>query len=485
MYNLQQRDRAAVRLYGLREFVRLAWCQFEPARFVAGWHVDAICEHLTAFHERQFQDLVINQPPSTSKSTIASVLFPAWVWTLDPSHGFICASYDNDLALRDARKMRTLITSDWYHDRWPDVRLPYNSSASKAVGIYETTAGGLRLSVTPRGGITGKHGDTHIYDDLIDPLGADLTSGLELSLVHKWLYETMPTRFRDQRTRGRVLIMQRLHEADPTADFIRDGATVLCLPMRFDKKHPHRYARDPRIVDGELLEPTRFPESVVASLEKTLGPRATACQFQQLPSQAGGGLFQHEWLTRYWVDLPPGGMFTQSWDAAFKAEAGSSLVAGQLWYKVGANFYLVERDTGHKTFTETIAAIESMCARCPECHEILIEDKANGPAIESVLHDKIPGIVMITPEGGKVSRANATEPLFAAGNVLLPDPELARYRDGRRGADWVPTFQHVMETFPVGVQDDDVDACTQYLNYAAGSWTDRYMANWSKLQDVL
>lgn len=483
------RDRARVRLRGFREFVRLAWPEVDPSPMVAGWHVDAICEYLEALARRELTDLVILQPPATSKSTIASVLFPAWVWTREASHGFLCASYDGDLVLRDARKSRTLIISEWYRARWPEVRLPDDASASKAVGFFGNTAGGHRLSITVRGGATGKHADTHVYDDLLDPQGADLASGVELDTVRAWLHETMPTRFRDQRTRGRVLVMQRLHERDPAADMIAEGAKVLCLPMEHDRSHPYRYQRDPRTADGELLEPTRFPREVVEALKTTLGPRATAAQLQQRPSPAGGSIFLREWLRNYWTVLPPGGVWSQSWDLAFKAQSDSDYVCGQVWYQHGANHYLVDQVLARLGFNATCDAIRALSARYPRAVKKRIEDKANGPAVIDALRAAVPGIEAINPQGGKEARAQAVEPLFAAGNVFLPHPDRAEYEDGRRGAPWVRggvpldapeaargSYEWFMVTFPNADHDDPVDATTQHLVSTLGGYVARLRA---------
>jgi phage terminase large subunit-like protein len=56
----------------------------------------------------------------------------------------------------------------------------------------------------------------------------------------------------------------------------------------------------------------------------------------------------------------------------------------------------------------------------------LVEDKANGPAVISMLGRTVPGIVPEEPHGGKEARAAAVSPLVEAGNVWLPSPELAR-----------------------------------------------------------
>jgi len=90
---------------------------------------------------------------------------------------------------------------------------------------------------------------------------------------------------------------------------------------------------------------------------------------------------------------------------------------------------------------------------------VLVERKANGEAILNVLKGRIPGLMGVDPLGGKIARANATTPLWMAGNVWLPD---------RKQAPWVDGFVKEHLTFPVGKNDDCVDAASQYLAFASG-----------------
>lgn len=488
MISLIDLDREAVRRWGLAEFVTLAWPLVErSAPLVWSWHLDRLCQALERVSRRELRDLVVNIPPGCSKSLIVSVLWPAWHWAHDPGHRWIAASYSDKVVLRDAERMRTLIKSEWYRARWPGVEIPSGKAQSDAVSVYRTTSGGMRYSTTvPGGQLTGEHCDTMVVDDPIDPLSADAMSGLALDAVIAWWDGKASTRFRDHRRSARVLIMQRVHERDLAAHMIAQGAEVLCLPMRFDANHPHRSPLDPR-TDGELLVPERIPETELIKLEARLGPTRTAAQLQQRPSPAGGTIFQRGWVRRYWTVLPPGGVWSQSWDLAFKAKADSDFVCGQVWYTLGATHYLVDMVHERLGFAATCAAIQAMSQRYPRAVKKRIEDKANGPAVMEALRSSVPGIEAVEPVGGKIARAYAAEPFFAAGNVLLPHPTLAEYEDGRRGAPWVRgvgvsidapeaaqgSYEHAMVSFPFASHDDAVDATTQHLCAATNSYVER------------
>ncbi len=105
-----------------------------------------------------------------------------------------------------------------------------------------------------------------------------------------------------------------------------------------------------------------------------------------------------------------------------------------------------------------MAAIKSCHAKFPRAHAILIEDKANGPAIISELQKEIPGIIAINPEGGKIARAQATAPLWEAGSIELPDPQVFN-------CPWIEDYLHNICTFPKAAHDDDMDATSQALIY--------------------
>lgn len=461
---------------GFAEFVRLAWDLVEPGTELQwSWHMDLICEDLERVTRREIRDLVVNIPPGFSKSVLVSVLWPAWQWTIDPGHRFIAASHNDRVVMRDAEKMRTLVKSDWYRARWPHVEIPEGKAQSDAISIYRTTRGGMRLSATVRGKLTGDHCDTFIVDDPLDPQRADAISGIELDEVVAWWTGKAATRFRDHTRKARVLVMQRVHVRDLAGEMIRAGAQVLCLPMRFRATHPHRDARDPRTVDGELLDPKRLPEAELKSLEREMGPTKAAAQLDQDPVPPGGAVFRLDWFKR-WIVLPDGGTFTLSVDARFKdmTDRGSYVVI-QCWYQCGPNFYLVDQLRGRWSFTETLEQIVVMSVRWPRAYAKLVEAKANGPAIVDTLKAHVSGLELLeVPPGDKEARAQAVQPLVSAGNVFVPasDPVkhggIAVYADGRAAQSWVDDeFLPEATMFPRAMADDQVDAMTQFLNHAA------------------
>jgi predicted phage terminase large subunit-like protein len=457
-------DRELVRRNGLRKFIELAWHVVEAAAFISSWHIDAIADHLSAVSRGEIERLVINVPPGCSKSLITSVLWPSWQWIPEPEHKFMAATFDAALARRDALRMRSLIKSDWFQRRWPSTQINDGDDVQQTMGVFHTTAGGFRFSTTVGGGATGWHCHTQILDDPHKPEDLNVepeTARASLERNWEWWRGTMASRKADPSKFRRVVIMQRLHEEDLAGRCIEEGYTHLMLPMRFECRRAcvTIWGGDRRTAEGELLCPERFDEASVAKTEQDMGTRVKDAQNQQRPAPAEGNIFQRSWLAHEWTELPRAALMVQSWDCSFKDSATADFVAGQLWAVHGGKFYLVDRVHRRMGLPETVAAIRAWAEKYPTALAKLIEDKANGPAVEQVLRNEMPGIIMLEPKmlgGSKVGRANAVAPLFEAGSVLVPMSARAA---------WIEEWREEMASFPFARNDDDVDATTQALVY--------------------
>lgn len=212
---------------------------------------------------------------TTHNSLLVNVLWPAWEWGPRglPHMRWINAAHSQELAVRDANKMRRLITSDWYQARWPDVRLTADQNQKMK---FENTATGFRQAAAA-GSITGNRADRVIIDDPHSVEGA--ASDQQRKSTIEWFLEAVPTRMNNPDTSTIVVIMQRLHEEDVSGVILDKqlGYDHLMLPMRFDttRSFPTKIGfEDPRTEPGELLFPERFPLHVVERDEKIMGPYA-------------------------------------------------------------------------------------------------------------------------------------------------------------------------------------------------------------------
>lgn len=459
--NLVDIDRAMVDRYGLRKFVRLAWSQVEPATFMSNWHVDLVCDHLEAVNRCEISNLLINIPPGCMKSLTVAVFYPAWVWINDPGHKFIFATYGQDLSDRDAKRHRDLVASPWFQARWGD-KCSIGPTQVAQVRYFENSTKGFRLSTSVGGAIMGRHGDTLVLDDpnnTQDAFQGSVEASARFDKSHMFWTRGMSTRRANPATTRNIVIAQRLHDADVPGRLKREGYEVLCLPMRYDPalvSVPRGV--DPRSEPGEMLWPERFPESDVADLEVKLGPLHASAQLQQNPVPDSGSLFRPDSF-KHWSVLPDLSRATvvMSWDCTFKGEASSDFVVGQVWAKIGADFYLLDQVRGQWTFTETCNALKAQAAKWPKAYAKLVEDKANGTAVMDALKAIVSGLTPIEPQGGKQARAHATSPLYAAGNVYIPEPSDAY--------PWVNDYEQEHYRFPRGANDDQVDCASQAINY--------------------
>ena len=291
----------------LREFVVQAWPILEPdTPLVDGIHVSAICEHLQALTEGRIRNLIINVPPGHTKSLLTCVFWPAWVWVSHPESRWLFSSYRQPLATRDSVKCRRLIASAWYQERWGrDYQL---ASDQNQKDRFENTRTGYRL-VVPLGSGTGERGDYVVVDD---PHSVDQAeSDAERQGAIEWWNGSMATRLNDFATGHKVVIQQRLHEADLTGDLLQKGGyELLCLPAECEPQRRSTTSigwADPRRESGALLWPERVTPEDLEELKRTLGSYRYAGQYQQRPAPAEGGIFKRFWW-RYWrpaeVQLP-------------------------------------------------------------------------------------------------------------------------------------------------------------------------------------
>jgi predicted phage terminase large subunit-like protein len=437
------------------EFVRLAWPVVEPATpFVDGWHIGLICEHLQAVADREIKQLIINVPPRHTKSLLVSVLFPTWVWSWRPSERFLCASYAQRLATRDAVRSRRILVSPWYQSRFGGQFQLTGDQNEKT--RYENDKGGYRIATSVGGTATGDGGDVLILDD---PHKADeATSDTVREGVLDWVKETWSTRKNDPRTAAEIIIMQRLHERDVTGYLLSEigGYENVMLPARYEADRTTVTVLGPtdqRTEPGALLWPERYGDAELSKLETLLGSYGTAGQLQQRPTPAGGGLLKKDWFVDY-DELPE--KFDEivlSWDMTFKDTESGSFVVGQVWGRRGADKFLIDQVRGRWDFPATVVQFRGQAKQYPTAGAKLVEDKANGPAIISTLKHEIRGIIAVTVKGSKTARAHAVAPDIEAGNVYIP-----------RRAAWRREFIAEVEAFPNGPNDDQVDAMTQALD---------------------
>lgn len=479
----------------LAYFIRKAWPIVEPAvEYVEGWHIKLICMHLEAITNdeeidgKPYNRLLINVPPGMMKSLLVNVLWPAWEWgpKNHPNYRYLLVSHTVKLSIRDTTKLRRLISSEWYQERWP-IKLRDDQDAKLK---FENVTTGF-VEVAAAGSITGQRGDRVLLDDAMS--FEDANSEVVRASRKEWFLGALPTRMNSPIKSAIVVIEQRLHQED-VSGLILDGQLGydhIRLPMRYDPGFPMPPTMlgvtDPRTKQGELLFPERFPASVVDRLELTMGAYNVAGQHQQEPVPKGGGIIKRDWW-KVWdddkypdldyilavVDTAYGekqendysamtvfGVFTVS----NKAQAVTKVISRfgnthqieRAYAEAAPNVILMYAWHAKLPFHELAKRVLDTCRKY-KIDRLIVEDKAAGISVLQELRRVVSveefGLEAITPTGGdKWTRANAVSYLWQEGIVWAPNKE------------WAEMTILECEIFPKGKNDDLVDCCVHGIKY--------------------
>lgn len=437
------------------EFVKEFWPTVSTEKPVWNWHVEYLCNQIQEITERVFKgltkehDLVCNVSPGTTKSTIFSVMLPAWAWTRMPSCRFICVSYAYSLAMDLSRKSRDVIKSEKYTRLFPRIFLREDQDSK---GYFINNKLGDRLAVGVGGSVMGFHAHIIVIDDPINPKQA--LSDAMLKEANDFMTETIPSRKVDKRITPTILVMQRLAENDPTGERLTRGKDSpvkrICLPAELSED-VFPVELKSKYVDG-LMDPIRLNRKVLAEALEDLKEMGYAGQYQQSPVPRGGGMFHTNELK---YDIPPQHFqrVMRYWDKAASMGTGC--------YSVGVKIAI---DNGNRIWILDVVRIQLDSYRREELilktarqdgrHiEIGIEQEGGGggkESAESTVRNLRGFTVRVhkvsKSDGDKVMRADPFSSQVNAGNVYMIK------------APWNEAYINELKHFPRSRYKDQVDA---------------------------
>jgi predicted phage terminase large subunit-like protein len=436
----------------LAHFARRAWHVLEPAAPLKwGWALDAICQHLEAVTDGDITRLLMNVPPGSMKSLLTGVIWPAWEWGPRgmPEMRYIGTAHEETLAIRDSRKCRDLIKSEWYQKLWP-LELSRDLDGKREFGNVHKGSRQARSFTS----MTGVRGDRIILDD---PISADnANSAVKLEAAKIAFTETLPTRVNSDKS-AIVVIMQRLSEKDVSGVILEMGLPYvhLYIPMRFEEGHRCVTSigwADPRTKEGELMFPERFGEQQVSELERTLGSYGTAGQLQQRPAPRGGGIIKSQWF-RYYTVMPRMEFRTIHVDTAQKTKEENDYSVFQCWGRsIVGEAVLIDQIRGKWESPELLVNARAFWQKhlampnCGQLRSMMVEDKVSGTGlIQTLRREGIP-VAPVQRNNDKISRGHDAAPFIESGNVLLP-----------MDAPWLSDFLGEASAFPGGAHDDQMD----------------------------
>lgn len=465
----------------LKHFIRNAWHVVEPKTpYRPNYHIDAICEHLEAVDLGKIQNLLINIPPRHSKSLTVSVMWQPFRWINSPETRFLCSSYAQPLATRDAVASRRVIQSPWYQRNWGD---SFKLTGDQNTKIrFENDKTGYRIATSVDGVSTGEGGDYLIVDDAHNVKKVE--SEIDRNAAITWWHEVMSSRLNDQETGAKIVMMQRSHQMDLTGDLLEQGDYEhLMLPFEYEGKCVVDLAHscsqqkgtcigfvDPRknkktnTKMGEILQPNRFSPKVVTKLQNELGSYAYAAQFQQSPVGRAGNMFQVDQFD-IWPKIYEDEVIKRwrAWDKA-GTDGGGAYTAG---VRMGTMRYEEDGEERMLYFVDDVvraqysagkreALIKATAQRDGKKVKISIEREPGSGGLESAENSKkvtLAGFFVhidnVSGQGNKEQRADPYSVAVETGKVVLLE------------ADWNYDFIEEHRFFPRGKYLDQVDASAQ------------------------
>ena len=416
---------------------RWDWAHLAYIRARVQPRIDALACALQGDYSPDYtpRHLILSVPPRHGKSEQVTVRLPAYLLERYPSMRLIVGAYNATLAKKFSRKTRRIAAGR--------VALMTDSNS---VEDWETAQEGGYRAVGVGGGVTGMGANCIIIDDPVKSR-EEAESATYREKVWEWFTDDIYTRLEPGGVV--ILIMTRWHDDDlagriQKSDFAHDFE-VINLPA--EAEYGDVLGRQV----GEALCSDRFNELALARLKVVLG-RSYNSLYQGRPTAAEGDIIQLTWMQRY-SQKPTFKRVTQSWDTAQKAGANNDYnVCATFGEDAAGNYYLLDvfRDRLEYPALKR-AAIELRSRFNPT--ELLIEDKGHGTALGQELKT-LPNfrVIMIEPEGDKITRMSIESTAIEAGRLFLPE-----------SAPWLPDFEQECQHFPRVAHDDQVDALSQYL----------------------
>jgi predicted phage terminase large subunit-like protein len=428
-------------------------------------------------------------PAQYGKSTIASQWGPAWHLDRYPDRRLILVSYGDDLAMRNALAVRDILRE------YPDVMRAQLRRDQQRQDRFTTTAGGGLLGAGLDSTMTGFPAHGIVIDD---PFKNWQSAHSENNRELVWnTYRSTIYMRRTSDLTWIILVMTRWHEDDLAGRFVKHAEAqtgeqweIVRLPEIAEAPEPDSTNPMLRLDDplgrrpGELLEPRRFSMTSVLNKQLTLGTYLWAGMAQQRPAPEEGTDIKRAWFGIETTAPTMADEAISTWDTKLKDNEVGDYVVGQLWWRVGGGYWLMDQLRGVWDEPTTKAAIALMQVRHPEAHYHRLESAGNAPEVAAALRagagdafmvsddvaDKIgateaervaisalmrrgmSGLDVQKVVGDKRARMRAVTPYIEAGDVHIPE-----------WSTWLPSYLDEMAAFPNGSHDDQVDATSAAL----------------------
>jgi len=431
--------------------------------------------------------LMIFMPPGHSKTVLASILLPAWLYGLEPSGRVLSASHTVDLVEDFGREVRDLLASPAYQRLFPRTVVRRDV---RAAGKWSTTRGGKYQALGVGTAAAGRRADlVGVIDDPISEQDAYSTTRKER--VHEWY----PGGFRTRMMPGTpVCLMNTRWSADDLAGELLGKAggdrwEVISVPAILGDQDAVDLAKwaepgDPPVSAGRAPFEALWSTRDMLDLKKDMPPSVWSALYMQQPIKEGGNILMRDWW-KPWpsgVTLPEITYLLQVWDTAYDGpQSENDYNACTTWgvfedpftdkRKRRNSLILLGRVNERLSFPDLREKAYGYWRKWNDSdvgpvNQVLVEAKAAGrPLIQELQRRGVPIMPWHTERGSdgreksKVARAHASSVVLWSGGVYYPE--------NRR---WPEEVIAQCESFPNGGHDDLVDTCVTAWLWLRRNW---------------
>ena len=447
--------------HNLYEFFKFFWTAINNEKLIDNWHIKYLCEELQSVAERVFRrekkeyDLIINIPPSMSKTSILNIYFPLWCWVNDYTIPFISVSYSYQLSINISEKCRDVLRSDLFKKYFFDVKIKEDSDTKQLFRVVkDNQVGGFRYATSVGGTISGIHAHFILLDDPVNAV--DSLSDTMIKNTNDWLDNVIFSRKVDNDVSVVILIMQRLHENDPTGYLLEKNKNIkhICLPaLQSEKISPPELKKF--YVDG-LLDSKRLSKDILEQKRIEMGDYAFSMQYLQEIVPKGGAFFDVNKLFVVNNIEAEIDKIVRYWDKAGTHESGCYTVGVKMALLKNKKYVIMDVVRGQWEAGEREKIIRSVAELDGREVSIIVEQEPGSGGKESAEATirNLAGFRCYAdrPTGDKILRADTFAVQLNAGNVAM------------LRADWNSEYRRELEFFPYGKYKDQVDASSGAFN---------------------
>jgi predicted phage terminase large subunit-like protein len=433
-----------------------------------------VADKLEAVERGEIKRLMLFAPPRHGKSELSTRRFPAYFMARNPDKNVISASYNGDFATTFGRDVRNIVKGKEFATLFPDTKI---RSDNRAADEWELEQGGKYFAVGVGTGTTGKGAHLFLIDDPIKDR-KEVNSANFRQDQWDWYRDVVYTRLEEDA--AIVLTLTRWHYDDIAGRLIelmndKKGLPweILYLPaLPYTTKIKREDGTEDLILneDGtvpgdplgrkpkEPLAPRRFSYNALMDRQDVLGERSFAALYQQKPMADDGGMFNAAWFENP-AELPAKRVRVRAWDLA--ASADGDYTVGVLMSKDSNGIFYIENVVRMRgTPLEVEKLIFDTAKNDGRSVQIILPQdpgQAGKAQVQSFIR-RLAGYIVkaVRPTGPKETRAAAFAAQCEAKNVKMVK------------ARWNDCFTDELETFPLGVNDDQVDAAADAFNALLG-----------------